>query len=577
MKKCPQCGREYDVTMMFCLDDGMELLYGPAVSEPGAVATGFPGEPQTAILHETASPSEAATRAQIHTTELTDALPNGSAELPVSKSFDKRLLIVPVVLAVIAIGGFFGYRYFNSDVSGPINSIAVLPFQNKSDDTDTEYLSDGLAESLIFRLTQLPGLKVSPTSSVMRYKGNETDLAKIAGELGVDSVMTGRLVKRGDNLDIAVELVDTRTNKSLWGEQYERKMSELLTTQREIATEIANKLQLKLSGEEKGLTKQYTTSNEAYQLYMKGRYQWNLRTGDSLKQATDFFNQAIEKDPDFALAYSGLAESYTLFPLYSAAAPLDAMPKAKAAALRAIELDDSLAETHVALGIYYSDFAWNQPAAEKEFRRAIELNPNYATAHQQYGIECLAAVGRFDEAIAEGKRAEELDPTSPIIGADLGRSLIRAGRYDEAIAQLNRVLALDPNFWMTYWCLGMAYQGKGQYAEAVAANRKGMTLNRSEWLKADLIQSLIKRGERQEAVKLLNELQAESERRYVSGSALAVAYGSLGEKDKAFAYLNKDVDERASRPAVFDPVWDDLREDPRFAELVSRVEKEKLD
>ncbi|MCC6329453.1 MAG: tetratricopeptide repeat protein [Acidobacteria bacterium] len=622
MKRCPQCARDYnDDSLSFCLDDGSELLFGPASgrSEPGTIATGFlsgdepataiqseppalaggqfTGESKTAILSEppaiaggligmtdesqlnTAILQPPATAGGSDSKERQSLSPNRAAE-PRGKVGSRRMqLAVAVIAVLILVGGFFGFRYFTSSNSGSINSIAVLPFENRSGNADTEYLSDGLAESLIYRLSQLPDLKVSPTSSVFRYKGKEADPQVVAKELGVDSVMTGRITGRGDEFTISVNLVDTRNGKSLWGEQYERKQSELLTTQREIATEIANKLQLKLSGEERGLTKQYTTSNEAYQLYMKGRYQWNQRTGNSLKQAADFFNQAVEKDPDFALAYSGLAESYTLFGVYSVAAPLDAMPKAKAAALRAIELDDSLAETHVALGIYYSNFAWNQPAAEKEFRRAIELNPNYATAHQQFGVECLTAMSRFDEAVTEGKRAEELDPLSPIIGADLGHILTRARRFDESVAQLDRVLALDPNFWVTYWYLGMAYQGKGQYAEAVSAYRKGMALNRSEWLKALLINSLVKTGERQEAVKLLNELQAESESRYVSGSALAIAYGSLGEKDKAFAYLNKDVDERASRPAVFsvNPVWDDLREDPRFAEVLRRVEAGKMD
>ena len=227
---------------------------------------------------------------------------------------------------------------------------------------------------------------------------------------------------------------------------------------------------------------------------------------------------------------------------------MDCMPKAKAAALRAIELDDSLAETRVALGIYYSNFAWNLPAAEKEFRRAIELNPNYAPAHQQFGIECLSAMGRFDEAIAEGKRAEELDPASLIIGADLGNSFFRARRYDEAIEQFNRVLALDQNFSVSYWYLGLALHGKGDYAEAVAAYRKGLVLSDNPVIKALLIRSLTRLGEREEAVKLLNELQAESTRRYVSSSTFALAHGALGEKDKAFAFLDKEITDRSFAP-----------------------------
>lgn len=396
----------------------------------------------------------------------------------------------------------------------------------------------------------------------------------------MQAILNGRVTERGDQLTLSLELVDAATENVIWSQQYNRKQSDLVVLQSEIARDVSSKLKSKLSGADAAkVEKKYTENPEAYQLYLKGRYQWNKRTGESLKQAVEYFNQAIEKDPNYALAYSGLAESYVLFPNYSVAAPLDCMPRAKAAALRAIELDDSLAETHVALGIYYSIFAWNLPAAEKEFRRAIELNPNYAPAHQQFGIECLSVMGRFDEAVAEGKRAEELDPLSPIIGADLGLVLVRARRFDEAIAQFNRVLMLDPNFWVTYWYLGQAYHGKGQYAEAVAAYRKGLALNDYPFLKALLIHSLARLGERSEAAKLFGELQSDSARRYVSSSAFAVAYGSLGEKDKAFAYLEKDIADRASRPPLFSvsPYWDDLRDDPRFAELVRRVESSKID
>ena len=257
--------------MMFCLDDGAELLYGPARSEPGAIATGFPSdEPQTAILHSTAAPGEAPTRAQIHMTDQTAVLPAGTGDVvPPPRGRDKRLLAVPFLLSIIVLGGFFGYRYFKPSTSGPINSIAVLPFENKSGNADSDYLSDGVAESLIYKLSQLPNLKVSPRSSVFRYKGKEIDVEKIGAELGVDAVMSGRIIQRGDNLTISVDLVDVRNKKSLWGEQYERKMSDLLATQREIASAITEKLQLKLSGDgEQRLAKKSTDSNEAYELFL---------------------------------------------------------------------------------------------------------------------------------------------------------------------------------------------------------------------------------------------------------------------------------------------------------------------
>lgn len=584
MKRCPECRRDYyDDTLLYCLDDGNALLEGPASgkSEPGTIATGFPAdEPQTAILHETTSPSEAATRAQILTAAQTAVPPSGVAKLPTTNSFDKKLLLAPVALVVIVLGGFFGYRYFNAANSGEISSIAVLPFENRSNDPDADYLSDGLAESLIYRLSQLPNLKVSPTSSVMRYKGQGGNLKTIADELGVRAVMTGRVVQRGDNLSISIELIDVLNNKLLWGEQYERKLSELLTTQREIAAEITNKLQLKLSGVgEQKLAKKYTDNNEAYQLYLKGRFQWNRRTPESLKQAVALFEQGIEKDPNFALAYSALAESYVLFPNFSISLPQESMPRAKAAALRALEIDDTLAEARTALGIYYSNYAWNQAAAEKEFRRAIELNPNYATAHHEFGIECLTAAGRFEEAIIEGREAERLDPFSLIIGADLGNILIRARRFDEAIKQLNKVLTLDPNFYVGRYYLAAAYQANGQFPEAVSEYRKAMTLNDDPWVRAQLIRSLAKSGQRVEAEKLLRELQSDATRRYVSSASLALAFAGLGDKDNAFALLEKEVTERTPRPSLFsvNPLWDDLRDDPRFADLLRKVEQAKLD
>jgi tetratricopeptide (TPR) repeat protein len=392
--------------------------------------------------------------------------------------------------------------------------------------------------------------------------------------------VTGRVVQRGDQLTLNLELIDAQTENVLWGNRYERKSSELVALQSEIARDVSNKLKTKLSGAEAAkVEKNYTGNSEAYQLYLKGRFQWNKRTGESLRQSVEFYNQAIEKDPNYALAYSGLADSYGLFAIYSVALPQESMPQAKAAAVRAIEIDDSLAEAHSALGVYLSMYSWNQPAAEREFRRAIELNPNYPTAHQQLANLCLMAMGRFDESIAEGRRAEELDPLSPVISMDLGSNLTRARRFDEAIAQLNRTLTLDPNFYAARHFLGTAYHAKGQYGEAIAEFRKALTLTDDPWVKALLARSLAKSGQRGEAVKMLGELESESAHRYVTSAGFAIVYAALGEKDKAFVWLEKDVAERASRPPFFsvNPVFDDLRDDPRFADLVRRVEAAKTD
>jgi TolB-like protein/Tfp pilus assembly protein PilF len=490
---------------------------------------------------------------------------------------DKRLVLAPFVLAVIALGGFFGFRYFTAK---QIESIAVLPFVNESGNPDVEYLSDGMTETLISSLTKLPNLNVKSRSSVFRYKGKQTAATTIGNELNVQSILIGRVAQRGDQLTLSLELVDVSSDNAIWSQQYNRKQSDLVSLQSEIARDVSGRLIARMSGDDVAkIERNYTADPEAYQLYLKGRFQWNKRTGESLKHAVEFFEQAIAKDPNYALPFSGMAETYVLFPNYSVATPAESMPKAKVAALRAIELDDSLAEAHVALGMYYSDFAWNQPASEREFRRAIELNPNYATAHHQFGIQCLTTMGRFDEAVAEGRLAEQLDPVSPIIGADLGNTLIRARRFDEAIAQLHRVLALDPNFWVAHWYLGIANFGKGQYAESIAAYEKALSLNDDPWVKALLAQSRAKAGRRDDARRLVDELIATSKRRYVSNASLAVAHAAVGEKERAFALLEEEVADRSARPNIFAflVIWDDLRQDPRFAVLVQKVEQSKLD
>src|SRR5262249_3159334 len=361
----------------------------------------------------------------------------------------KRSVIgaVAIVLVLTLGAGLWFFKFRASAIpSDSIKSIAVLPFQNRSEDAATDYLSDGLTESLIFRLSQLPGLKVSPTSSVMRYKGKDTDIVKIASDLGVDSVMTGRLVKRGDNFNITVELVDVRNNKSLWGEQYERKMSDLLTTQREIAASITEKLQLKLTGNDnKGLVKRYTNNNDAYQLYLKGRFYFARRTDEDIRRSIELFQQAIKLDPNFALAYVGDAESYNVIPSYPYMAPNEANPLAKEAVNRALEIDLDLPEAHTVAGMIAATYDWDWAKAEKEFKRSLELDPNLAITHYRYAWTYLSPMGRHDEAIVEMKRAMELEPLSLIQGANFAGVYIYARQFDRALDQIRKTYDLDPS------------------------------------------------------------------------------------------------------------------------------------
>jgi serine/threonine protein kinase/Flp pilus assembly protein TadD len=522
--------------------------------------------------HGGPAPLSTAPRAAAQTA-FEDSRATSSAEYLVSGIRQHKLAaaIALLVLVTGAVGLSIYLHARNTEVA--IESIAVLPFQNRSTEPDSEYLSDGLAESLIYRLSQLPNLKVSPTSTVFRYKGKEIDPVKVGQELGVSAVLSGRIVQRGDQLTISAELVDVRNNRLLWGEQYDRKLSDLLQTQREIALEIVEKLKLKVSGEEKVLAKHYTESNEAYQLYLKGRFYWNKRTSESIKKSIEYFNQAIEKDPSFALAYAGLADSYVVSanPL----PPREAMPKAKAAAMRALELDETLAEAHTSLARVLAVYDWDWTGAEKEFRRAIELNPRYAIAHQWYG-DYFEVTGRHNESIAEERRAVELDPLSLTISFELGTAFYYARNYDQAIEQFQKTLELDPNFPAVYAFLPAAYEQKGMYDEAIAGFQKGITpRGRSEWPMTvpGLGHVYAVSGKKGDARTVLNELKQLSGQEYVPAYGIALIYAGLGEKDQAFAWLEKAYEEHSFKMAWLkvEPRWDSLRSDPRFAALVRRI------
>jgi|KBSSwiStaDraftv2_1062776.scaffolds.fasta_scaffold04396_8 TolB-like protein/Tfp pilus assembly protein PilF len=574
MKRCPECRRDYfDDSLLYCLDDGAPLLEGPVSVD----------EPATAILNSADVPTEARTRKQFHTTDQTVILPktslSGSSTRASSAEFifteirnHRRPVAIGLAILLIAVvgGGYWFIKMRGSSTT--ISSIAVLPFQNKSDDPDTDYLSDGLAESLVFRLSQLPGLKVSPTSSVIRYKGQESDVSKIAKELGVDSVMTGRLIKRGDNLNITVELVDTRDNKSLWGEQYERKMSDLLATQREIAAAIVQKLQLKLGdSESRGITKKYTNSSEAYQLWMKGRFHFARRTRDDLYKGIEAFQQAIDLDPNFALAYVGVAETYTVIPSFPYASPAECIPQAKAAITKALELDPDLAEAHTVAGMIAATYDWDWATAQREFKRSFELDPNLAITHYRYAWTYLSPMGRHDEAIAEMKKAMELEPLSLIQGANYAGVLMYARRLDEALDQARKTCELDPSFMAGKSWLSHVLNMKGMYPDALAVAEN--TLDSSTPFLSDAAYAYAKTGQKEKALGVIARWKEGEKHKYVLNYWVAVTYAAIGDKDNAFAELEKAYkshDWFLQRMKV-DPFLDPLRDDPRFEDLLKRI------
>ncbi len=566
MKRCPECRRDYyDDTLLYCLDDGNALLDGPASAN----------EPATEILSVPPAVAGGLTAATDETSVKTAILqpPAATGGSDSARGFDKRLLLAPLAFVVIVIGGFVGYRYLNPATSAQINSIAVIPFENRSGSGDAEYLSDGLADSLIYRLSQLPNLKVSPTSSVMRYKGKETDVAQIAKDLEVDAVMSGRLVQRGDDLSISVQLIDSRTGKIIWAEQYDRKMAELLATQREIATTITQKLQLKLSGEEKGITKKYTDSSEAYQLYLKGRYHFAKRTKEDMLKSIEYFHKAIELDPNFALAYSAIAESYNVMPSHGYLSPGEATAPARAAVNKALTIDPSLAEARTQIGSIYSNHDWLWEKAENEYKGALEIDPNNATAHLRYG-QHLWAVGRLDESIAELSRAVELEPLSLTASANLILVLLRAQQNQKALELARKTHGLEPTFITGRLALGSAYIGNAMYDDAIRLiENVAQPEAANQWMLWIGGYAHAKSGRRQEAEGFINKFRGIEKNQYVPSYYIATIYAALGDKDKAFAALENSFDSRDWWLARMksDQFMDPLRDDPRYQNLLRRM------
>jgi TolB-like protein/Flp pilus assembly protein TadD len=448
--------------------------------------------------------------------------------------------------------------------------VAVLPFVNAGNSPDTEYLSDGITESLMDSLSELPNLKVMSHSAVFRYKGKEADARAVGRELGVRAVLTGRVTQRGDNLSVSAELVNVEDNSHLWGEQYHRKLADALAVQNEIATQISDKLRLRLSSDQKTrLAKRQTDNPEAYQLYLKGRFYYGKFTPEGIAKGLDYFRQAIALDPNYALAYGGIAYIYALKDDVDMA-PRDAMPKAKEAALKAVALDDTLAEGHVELGSVHFQYDYDWPAAERELRRAVELNPNYAPAHEILAW-FLALMGRPEGAVEHARRSVALDPVSMENAGMLGWDLYFARRYDEAVVELRKAIDLQPESGAFYNYLGQAYAQQGRFAEAIAVHQKGQPGVVVPL--AELARDYALAGRAAEAHQALADLLASAKRQYVSKYAIAVAYAGMDDKNQALDHLEQAYQDRSFWMAFLkvDPEMDGLRSEPRFQDLMRRI------
>jgi serine/threonine-protein kinase len=506
--------------------------------------------------------------------------------LPVARHTSRRLIAVIVgALSISAIGvsAYLLTRGNNRPDNGKppeevkaIEAIAILPFERVGNDPEAEHLSDGIPESIIRSLYEVHSLKVRPFSSVSRYKspGKDLDLQEVGRQLKVQAVLTGKLAPQKNGFSLSVELVDVRDLIGLWSAQYDRERTPVQRMPEEIAKQVCVKLGLKLTAEEeKRLSKRYTDNSEAYQLYLKGRYFWNRRTEEGMKKGVGYFKEAIEKDSAYALAYAGLADSYVQLANYGFAAPKEAMPKAKESALKALDIDEKLAEAHTALGFISERYDWNLLDAEQRYKRAIALNRNYPTAHLWYAYY-LGDRRRFDDALAESRRAQELDPLWLMAGATVGWVFYFARRYDEAVEQFQKTLEIDPHFWVAHDYLARVYFQKRMYDEAIATFRKANTLSpATPVLIAELGYTHAILGMRSEAEKALEELKELSKRRYVPAFWFAFLYSGLGEKDRAMEWLEKAYEERSG---VFgyleaEPMFDRFCSDPRVMDFLRRI------
>jgi TolB-like protein/DNA-binding winged helix-turn-helix (wHTH) protein/Flp pilus assembly protein TadD len=481
--------------------------------------------------------------------------------------------VLALVIASLSILSVWRFRS-RAPASTGIRSIAVLPLENLSGDASQNYFADGMTDELITDLAQISALRVISRTSVMVYKGARKPLPQIARELNVDAVVEGTVLRSGDQVRITAQLIEASTDKHIWSQSYEGELRDTLALQNRVAGAIADQIRINLTPREQAALKNVKVVNpDAYESYLKGRYFWNKRTADGLKVALAYFKQAIDEDPKYAQAYSGLADTYALLGdwQYAVMTPKEAFPKAKAAAIKALELDSTLGEAHNSLAFVLEGFDWDFDSAGKEFQRAIELNPGYATAHHWYAWH-LSLVGRFDEAIAEMRKAENLDPLSLIINADLAELLGLAHSYDESIRQSRKTIEMDPNFALAHNQLAQAYLQKQMYDEAVAELQEAVKLSGGgPTCIANLARAYVASGKRKEAVKLLSDLKRRSNPGYSNAAEIAMIYASLGDTDQAMNWLEKGYEERFNPGVLLRPGFDPLRSDSRFQNLVHRI------
>jgi TolB-like protein/DNA-binding winged helix-turn-helix (wHTH) protein/Flp pilus assembly protein TadD len=485
----------------------------------------------------------------------------------------RRAVVVTVAVLSLAILAVWLFRSWERPPTG-IRSIAVLPLDNLSGDVSQDYFSDGMTDELITDLAKIKALRVISRTSVMGYKGTHPPLPEIARKLNVEAVVEGSVLRVGDQVRITAQLIQVPADKHLWAESYEGNLTDTLALQNNVARAIAEQIRIEVTPQEQAALKSVKTIDPAtYEDYLKGRYFWSKRTVDGLKKAIDYFNQAIAREPSYAAAYSGLADTYALLGdwQYAVMPTKEAVPRAKAAALKALELDDTLGEAHNSLGFCLDGFDWNFDAAAREFRRAIELNPGYAPAHHWYAWH-LALLGRNDDALAEMRKAASLDPLSLNINSDLAELLLIAHFPDESIQQSRKTIDMDPAFSAAHNQLAQGYLAKHMYAEAIAELQKAIQLSGdSPIFTANLARAYVAANRKADAMDLLNDLKLSSVPGFPLAAEIAMVYTALGDKDQAMTWLEKGYEERFNPGVLLRPCFDPLRSDPRFKDLVRRI------